>query len=181
MCLWVCIYWKTSNAFVFSLSYNNRWPARLFSFLSDAFSLLDCFLALQSALNSGKCSFIIRDPLNTMAHPFNVYKEEMYDGDFTSCHMIQHSINHSPTVTTFSTERGCLMNVSHEHRITKGLLLCNGSCWGKLLLNCLYYEIWKVYDLVLGVLNNRFTCMRGFNMHLHFSTTLKWFVQRFIS
>ncbi len=41
------------------------------------------------------------------------------------------------------------------------------------ILKCPYYGLWKVHILVLGVLNNRLTCMQGqkilsfsYNMHL---------------
>ncbi len=66
---------------------------------------------------------------------------------------------------------------------------CYGYALFKLILKCPYYGLWKVHILVLGVSNNRLTCMQCQKIYaclicIYFdlicSTTSKWFVQRLI-
>ncbi len=64
-----------------------------------------------------------------------------------------------------------------------------GKCTNVIMIKIIY-GLWKVHILVLGVPNNRLTCMQGQKKHFHFliciyfylicSTTPKRFAQQFI-
>ncbi len=186
-----------SNAFVFSLSYNNRWPARLhiFSFLSDA--------AFDVNINMMRTNVLV-------LHYWVVFLHCSQHWILGNVHLSSVTLWTQWHIRLTYTKKRCMMEISllpYDTTLNQSLSDCNDLLnWTRLLNERFPWtqnnkrpvvEQWELlgkvtfklpllwdlkgYDLVLGVLNNRFTCMRGFNMHLHFSTTLKRFVQRFIS